>query len=183
MAGSALHRAVSTTRIIGIDPGSRRTGYGVIDTDGQRSTHIANGCIKLHDTALPERLKNIYSGLSEVIRTLRPDEMAIELVFMHRNADSALKLGQARGAAIVAGVNADLPVFEFSATQVKQAVVGVGHATKEQVQHMIKVLLRLDGAVQADAADALAVALCYAHRRQSPLLTGRAAAGAWSRPR
>ncbi len=153
------------TRIIGVDPGSRITGYGVIDSDGQRSVHVANGCIRMQDEPLPKRLNIIFAGLSDVIALYRPDEMAIELVFMNRNADSALKLGQARGAAIVAGAQAALPVFEFTATQVKQAVVGMGHAAKAQVQHMIKVLLCLNSAVQGDAADALAVALCHSHRR------------------
>ena len=150
-------------RILGIDPGSRFTGYGIIDVDGPRSSYVVSGCIRIKEGALPERLKQIFEGVSEVVEEFRPDQMAVEMVFMHRNADSALKLGQARGAAIVAGVTRGLPVAEYTPQQIKQAVVGGGRAAKEQVQHMVKVLLGLQGAIQADAADALGVALCHAH--------------------
>lgn len=153
------------TRILGIDPGSRITGYGVIDTDGQRSRHVTSGSIRLQDGSLPQRLQAIFEGVTDIVHTYQPEEMAIEIVFMNRNADSALKLGQARGAAIVAGVNAALPVYEFTATQIKQAVVGAGHAAKNQVQHMMRVLLGLDHTPDADAADALAVAICHSHHR------------------
>lgn len=150
-------------RILGIDPGSRFTGYGIIDVDGPRSVYVVSGCIRIKEGPLPERLKQVFDGVSEVVEEFHPDEMAIEMVFMHRNADSALKLGQARGAAIVAGVNRGLSVAEYTPQQIKQAVVGGGRAAKEQVQHMVKVLLGLQGNIQADAADALGVALCHAH--------------------
>jgi crossover junction endodeoxyribonuclease RuvC len=151
------------TVIIGIDPGSRRTGYGVIRLDGNRNIHVASGHIDL--TAYPalERLRYIYLGLQEVIATYRPHEAAIEQIFMHENPNSALKLGQARGAAIVA-FDA-IPVAEYSARQVKKSVVGQGAAKKEQVQFMVQRLLNLTGGLQADTADALAVALCHAHAR------------------
>lgn len=150
-------------RILGIDPGSRFTGFGVIDTEGTRLSYLASGCIRITDSELPGRLKTIFDGMSEIVRTHQPDLVAIERVFMARNADSALKLGQARGAAITAVIQHDLPVAEYTALQIKQAVVGNGHAGKEQVQHMVRVLLSLGGAPQADAADALACAICHAH--------------------
>jgi crossover junction endodeoxyribonuclease RuvC len=155
------------TRILGIDPGSRITGYGVIDMAGQRSLHVASGCLKVPEGGLPERLKAIFDGVNDVIRRHRPEEMAVEVVFMNRNADSALKLGQARGAAIVAGVQQKLPVFEFTPTQIKQAIVGRGRADKAQVQYMVKVLLGLNQVPETDAADALAVALCHGHIRET----------------
>lgn len=150
------------TIIIGIDPGSRRTGYGVIRLDGNRHIYLTSGYLNL--TALPvcDRLRQIYLGLQQVMQTYQPNEAAIEQIFMQENASSALKLGQARGAAIVA---LDVPVAEYSARQVKKSVVGSGAATKEQVQFMVKRLLNLSGNLQADAADALAVALCHAHAR------------------
>ncbi len=150
-------------RILGVDPGSRITGYGIIDFDGERSVHVASGCIKTADGELPQRLGMIFTGLAEVIDTYLPQEMAVEKVFLNRNADSALKLGQARGAAVVAGVERALPVFEFTATQIKQSIVGRGHADKGQVQHMVKILLCLRETPPVDAADALAVALCHGH--------------------
>lgn len=155
-----------TIRILGIDPGSRITGYGVIDMAGGRTVHVASGCIQIRDKALPERLKTIFEGVTALVQDYRPHEMAVELVFMNRNADSALKLGQARGAALVAGVNQRLPIFEFTPTQIKQAIVGQGHASKVQVQYMVKSLLGLVHTPSPDAADALAVALCHAHTRQ-----------------
>ncbi len=154
---------MSTRRILGIDPGSRITGIGVIETDGQRTQHIYSACLRLGDRPLPERLGLIFSGISEAIRTYHPDEMGIENVFVSNNAASALKLGQARGAAICAGVMLHLPVHEYSPKEVKLATVGKGSADKLQVQHMVKILLNLQGKLQADAADALAVALCHAH--------------------
>lgn len=153
--------------ILGIDPGSRLTGYGVIQQQGSRSEYISSGCIRLPEADLSERLKHIFQGVSEIIRQHQPVFFAIEQVFMARNADSALKLGQARGAAIVAATQFELPVFEYSARQVKQAVVGTGAADKAQVQHMVKAILKLPGNPQADAADALAVALCHGHTQQS----------------
>lgn len=150
-------------RILGIDPGSRITGYGIIDFDGDRSVHVANGCIKCAEGEFPQRLGTIFAKLVEVIEAYSPQEMAVEKVFLKRNADSALKLGQARGAALVAGVQHDLPVFEFTATQIKKSIVGRGHADKVQIQHMVKVLLCLQETPPTDAADALAVALCHGH--------------------
>jgi crossover junction endodeoxyribonuclease RuvC len=152
-----------TLTILGVDPGSRITGFGVIKMDAGRSVHVDSGTIPLADLPMPERLGKIFRVLSSIILQHPPDEVAIERVFMHRNADSALKLGQARGAAIVACANVDLPVYEYSATQIKQAIVGRGHADKEQVKHMIKALLCLPKLPPADAADALATAICHGH--------------------
>lgn len=151
-------------RVLGIDPGSRITGYGIIDQEGNRLVHVDNGAI-FTDTRGPFslRLLGVYRGLSEIIDRYRPDAMAVEDIFFATNVQSALKLGQARGAAIVAGVNSGLPVFEYSALQVKQAVVGHGRATKEQVQKMLRVLLNLPEIAQEDASDALAVAVCHLH--------------------
>ena len=153
--------------ILGIDPGSRITGYGVIRMQAGRMEYLGSGCIRTSGETLAPKLKQIYDGVSEVIQQFRPELFAIEQVFMARNPDSALKLGQARGAAIVAAANAGLVVAEYSARQVKQSVVGHGGADKEQVQHMVCQLLKLPGAPQADAADALAVALCHGHTTQS----------------
>ncbi|WP_375055416.1 crossover junction endodeoxyribonuclease RuvC [Zobellella sp. DQSA1] len=153
--------------ILGIDPGSRITGYGVVRQTGNQMEYLGSGCIRMADDELAPRLKRIYDGVSEIILQFRPGLFAIEQVFMARNPDSALKLGQARGAAIVAAANAGLEVAEYSARQIKQAVVGQGGADKTQVQHMVCKLLNLPGTPQADAADALAVALCHGHTRQS----------------
>lgn len=150
------------TIIIGIDPGSRRTGYGVIRLEGNRHIHLASGFIDITAYPVAERLRKIYLGLQEIIQLYQPREAAIEQIFMHENPNSALKLGQARGAAIVA---LDVPVSEYSARQVKKSVVGHGAAKKEQVQFMVQRLLNLSGKLQADAADALAIALCHAHAR------------------
>jgi crossover junction endodeoxyribonuclease RuvC len=155
------------TRILGIDPGSRVTGYGIIDQDGQRLVHVTSGCIQARGESLAERLGTIFSGISAIIGQYLPEELGIERVFMNRNADSALKLGQARGAAICAGVQCRVPVAEYAAREVKQAVVGRGGATKEQVQHMICVLLSLPAPPPSDAADALAVAVCHGHHRET----------------
>lgn len=150
-------------RILGIDPGSRITGYGIIDSDGRRSVHVASGCIRMKEQALPERLGTIFQQVSELVATHSPQEMAIEEVFMAKNAASALKLGQARGAAICAGVSAGLPVSEYAARSIKQSVVGSGGADKEQVQHMVQRILNMPDKLASDQADALAVALCHAH--------------------
>ncbi|GAB3039141.1 crossover junction endodeoxyribonuclease RuvC [Bowmanella dokdonensis] len=161
--------------ILGIDPGSRLTGYGLLRQVGSKFEYLGSGCIRLPDGELPGRLQQIFNGVTELISQFQPDQMAVEQVFMARNPDSALKLGQARGAAIVAGTNQGLPVFEYSARQIKQAVVGKGSASKEQVQHMVTYLLKLPGRPQADAADALAVALCHGHTQQSLIkLAGQA---------
>ncbi len=149
--------------ILGIDPGSRITGFGVIRTRGQDFDYIASGCLRVETGTLASRLQQIYDGLSEVIRNYHPDEAAVEQVFMARNADSALKLGQARGVAIVAASSHALNVNEYSARQIKQAVVGYGAADKAQVQHMVSTLLKLNSKPQSDAADALAVAICHSH--------------------
>lgn len=151
-------------RIIGIDPGSRITGYGIVNLNGNRLIHVDNGAIHTDSHKdFPVRLQKIYRGLTEIVERYRPDAMAVENIFFATNAQSALKLGQARGAAIVAGVNAGLPVFEYTALQVKQAVVGQGRASKDQVQKMLRVLLNLPEVAQEDASDALAVAICHAH--------------------
>jgi crossover junction endodeoxyribonuclease RuvC len=168
------------TRILGIDPGSRVTGFGVIDSDGKSSAHVAHGCIDVEAGTLAERLKLVFEGVRRVVDHYRPDEMAVELVFMYRNPDSALKLGQARGAAVVAGALADLPVYEFTPAEIKLAVVGMGRAEKAQVQHMVKVLLRLNEVPPSDAADALAVALCHGHTRGSPLPVRGRRRGRWA---
>lgn len=153
--------------ILGIDPGSRRTGYGVINAHGSKLEHVGHGCIQLPEAELPDRLKRIFDELSLVITRHCPQLVAVEQVFMSKNAGSALKLGQARGAAITAAVTQELPVAEYSARQIKQAVVGTGAAQKEQVQHMVKALLKLSEIPQEDAADALATAICHAHSQQS----------------
>ena len=155
------------TRILGIDPGSRVTGYGIIDQQGQQLSYVASGCIRTQGQALPERLGIIFSGVIDIIGEFLPEEMGIERVFMNKNADSALKLGQARGAAICGSVHLQLPVSEYAAREIKQAVVGKGGATKEQVQHMVCVLLALQKKPPSDAADALAVAICHGHHRET----------------
>ena len=150
--------------ILGIDPGSRITGYGLISKEGNRLIHIDNGAIFTQSAKdFPQRLQQIFHGLSAVIEQYQPEAVAVENVFLAKNAQSALKLGQARGAAIVAAVCVGLAVYEYTALQVKQAVVGSGRAEKQQVQHMIKVLLNLPEIAQEDASDALAVAVCHAH--------------------
>ena len=154
------------TRILGIDPGSRLTGYGLIDSDGQHARYVSSGCLKISGDSLPGKLGMIFTELSALIGEFRPQQLAIENVFMHRNADSALKLGQARGAAICAAVTCDVPVAEYAAREVKQSVVGKGSADKQQVQHMVRVLLNLDKTPQADAADALAIALCHSFQQR-----------------
>jgi len=153
--------------ILGIDPGSRITGFGVINAVGHKLEYIASGCIRMTELELPEKLGQIFDGVTELINLHQPQEFAIEQVFMGKNADSALKLGQARGVAIVAAVQQGLPVAEYAARAVKQAVVGRGGAGKEQVQHMVQVMLKLPGKPQADAADALAIAITHAHTRAS----------------
>ncbi|KFI24000.1 crossover junction endodeoxyribonuclease RuvC [Nitrosococcus oceani] len=159
-------------RILGIDPGSRITGYGLIETNNKKTIYIAAGCIRAGEGGLAERLGQIFQGITGIIQDYHPDEVAVEQVFMHQNPGSALKLGQARGAAICAAVNAVLPIFEYTPSQVKQAVVGRGDAAKSQVQYMIRLLLKLPAEPATDAADALACALCHEHA--GPLLAGLA---------
>lgn len=159
-------------RILGIDPGLRITGFGVIDQVGGKLQYVASGCIKTQAahtkdaTHLPERLKLILDGIAEIVATYHPTQAAIEKVFVNVNPQSTLLLGQARGAALSALVLAGLPVAEYTALQVKQAVVGHGKAVKEQVGHMVRKLLNLSGDPGADAADALACAICHAHGGQ-----------------
>lgn len=154
-------------RILGIDPGLRVTGFGVIEKLGSKLAYVASGCIKSDEKSpLPERLGTIFAGLQELLALHRPEQVAVEKVFVNVNPQSTLLLGQARGAAICAAVAAGLPVAEYTALQVKQAVVGNGHAAKEQVQHMVKRLLSLTGDPSPDAADALACAICHAHGGQ-----------------
>ena len=158
---------MSTRRILGIDPGLRVTGFGVIEMQGNRLAYVASGCIKSNDKqSLPERIATLFGGIGEVIATYHPDQAAVEKVFVNVNPQSTLLLGQARGAAVAALVHAGLPVAEYTALQVKQAVVGHGKAAKAQVQHMVVRLLELPGAPAADAADALACAICHAHGGQ-----------------
>lgn len=149
--------------ILGIDPGSRITGYGVIRQQGRQLQYLGSGCIRMQDKDMPGRLKQIYAGVSELIIQFKPDEFCIEQVFMSKNADSALKLGHARGSAIVAAVNQDLPVYEYAARLIKQTVTGSGGAEKTQVQAMVMDMLKLQSKPQIDASDALAVAICHAH--------------------
>lgn len=150
-------------KILGIDPGLRTTGFGVISKQGNQLAYVASGTIKTADADLPQRLKTILAGVSEIVRTYAPDCAAIEKVFVNVNPQSTLLLGQARGAAICGLVSADLAVAEYTALQIKQAVAGHGKAQKQQVQDMVQRLLKLPGAPGADAADALAVAICHAH--------------------
>lgn len=163
---SPFARPSSPIRILGIDPGLRSTGFGVIDVDGQHKHYVASGCIKTQSGELSERLKVILDSLRIVIAQHKPDQVSVEKVFVNVNPQSTLLLGQARGAAICAAVLADLPVGEYTALQVKQAVVGNGHAEKEQVQLMVQRLLKLSGTPSPDAADALACAICHAHGGQ-----------------
>jgi crossover junction endodeoxyribonuclease RuvC len=152
-------------RILGIDPGSQRTGYGVIECGGANSTSLVHGCIAVQGASLNDRLRRIFEGMQALIERFQPDEVAIERVFVNRNVDSALKLGHARGAALCA-VPAAMPVFEYTPRAVKLAIVGFGGAEKVQVAHMIRRLLTLQGKLSSDASDALAVAICHAHSRR-----------------
>jgi len=176
--------AAAPLRILGIDPGSQRTGVGIIEADATGKLRcLLHATLAVADEeTFPLRLKRIYDGLSAIIDAHAPAEAAVERVFMARNADSALKLGQARGAAICAAVGRGLAVHEYAPNAIKQSVVGKGHAGKEQVQHMVGVLLGLREPVQADAADALAVAITHAHLRASETRTG-IAPGQWRRRR
>ena len=150
-------------RILGLDPGSRITGIGIID--GERLVHAES--LRLGDGPMPERLGRIFAGVGELIERFQPEIAAVETVFMSRNAQAAIKLGQARGAAVCAAVAAGLEIHEYAPRAIKQAIVGRGGAAKEQVQHMIRVLLKLSEAPAEDAADALAVALCHLHTAQT----------------
>ncbi|MCP4286361.1 MAG: crossover junction endodeoxyribonuclease RuvC [Gammaproteobacteria bacterium] len=165
-------------RILGIDPGSRVTGYGIIVSDGNRSRHLASGCIRLTGDDFPARLGEIYLRIAGLVAEYAPEEMAIEQVFVAKNPSSALKLGQARGAAICAAVVAGLPVSEYTPRMIKQSVVGTGGADKEQVQHMVRRILGVQEKLVPDQADALAVAISHAHTsslrfRSDGIMTGR----------
>jgi crossover junction endodeoxyribonuclease RuvC len=169
--GRAPRLAAAAVRILGIDPGSQITGYGLIEAAGQETRHVASGCIRTPAGELPQRLRAIYAAVAGLMASYVPAEVAIERVFLSRNPDSALKLGQARGAALCATFGVEVSIYEYAPRAIKQAVVGNGGADKHQVQHMVKVLLRLD---RAPAADALAVALCHAHLRRTAALLAQA---------
>ncbi len=155
--------ATVASRILGLDPGLRVTGFGVVDQLGSRLRYVASGCIRTADGELPGRLKTLLDGVREIIANYQPDIAAVEKVFVNVNPQSTLLLGQARGAVICGAVSCELPVVEYTALQVKQSVVGYGKAAKEQVQHMVQRLLTLDACPGSDAADALACAICHAH--------------------
>ena len=161
----AAVRPAVTVRILGVDPGSRRTGFGIIECRGGDYVHVAHGCLNVGGALMAERLRLIFDGLQALIGEHQPAEVAVERVFVNRNVESALKLGQARGAALCA-VPRGLPVFEYAPRAIKLAVVGSGAAEKAQVAHMITALLRLSGRIGPDASDALAVAVCHAHSRR-----------------
>lgn len=158
---------MQVTRVLGIDPGSRITGWGVVDSTPTSNHYIACGAIKIQAETFPQRLLQIFTAIDEIIDNYHPQEAAIEQVFMHKNAASALKLGQARGAAICAVTRVGIEVAEYAARQVKQALVGKGSADKMQVQHMVKILLNIQGDLQMDASDALGICLCHCHHRQT----------------
>ena len=168
-------------RILGIDPGSRVTGFGVLDFVSDRPSYVASGTISSIEGDFPDRLRQIYSSVGEIVSRYRPGIVAIESVFVHKNAGSALKLGQARAAALCASFAYDVEVFEYAPREIKQAIVGTGSASKEQVQHMIVSLLDLKGVPAADAADALAAALCHGHQRRTRRLLEAALPAAESR--
>jgi crossover junction endodeoxyribonuclease RuvC len=161
------------TIILGIDPGSRITGYGIIEASENALRYIDSGCIRTSGEALSERLLQIFNGLCDLLDQYQPNEVAIEQVFMHENPNSALKLGHARGVAMVACASHRLPVSEYAARSVKQSVVGYGGAQKVQVKQMVVLLLNLNRAPQTDAADALAIAICHSHTRHTPLTPKR----------
>ncbi len=166
-------------RILGIDPGSRVTGYGIIDTDGAATRYVASGCVRVGDGPFMSRLEAIFTGIGALVAEYAPVSVAIEQVFVHKNADSALKLGQARAASICATFAGNATLHEYAPREIKQAVVGSGAAAKQQVQHMVKAILALDATPVSDEADALAVAICHAHSFR--LRTGVAARSSTAR--
>ena len=168
-APEALAAAAAGVRVLGLDPGSRATGFGVVDTGRQGPRYVASGAIRTTGPELADRLRQIYAGVAALVAEYHPAEIAIERVFVNRNPDSALKLGQARGAALSATFGCPARIYEYSPRQVKKGVVGTGAAEKAQVQRMVCVLLALEGRLGADAADALAIALCHAHGRAARL--------------
>ena len=163
-------------RVLGIDPGSQRTGFGILDAAGPRLTYVASGVIRTQDGDFAVRLREIYRCMQGVVAQYQPQEIAIERIFVNRNVDSALKLGQARGAAICGTANANASVFEYAPREIKLAVVGSGGAEKAQVQLMMKSILRLQSPVTSDAADALAAAVCHALRGRVRASVARSAA-------
>jgi len=173
-AGFVTASAVATrVRVLGIDPGSRRTGFGVIDCAGPNLVHVASGAIAVSGRQFTDRLRTIFDRMREIIGEYRPEEIAIERVFVHKNADSALKLGQARGAALCAVLNGEMRVFEYAPRAVKHTVVGYGGAEKAQVAWMVRRALAFEGKLTADAADALALAICHAQNRSFLRRVGR----------
>ena len=164
-AVAALPLARAQVRVLGLDPGSRTTGFGVIDAGGAAPRYLASGAIRTGSGDFASRLHAIHAGVAALMAEYRPTEVAVERVFVSRNAESALKLGQARGAALCATFGGEATLYEYSAREVKLAVVGSGAAEKRQVQRMVRALLLLEGVLGADAADALAIALCHAHGR------------------
>lgn len=172
-----------SVRILGIDPGSRKTGYGIIDTHKNTSNHVDSGCIYVKGDSFPDRLGYIFQQVTEIIAQYQPHELSIEQVFVNKNIDSAMKLGHARSAAICAAVNAGLKVHEYAPKAIKSAVVGTGNASKQQVQHMMSMLLKLEPGLQEDQADALGIALCHAHNRdlvgKIALPSRRRSSGRW----
>lgn len=164
-------------RILGIDPGSRTTGYAVIDSDGIRSRRVASGCVRVGQHPWPDRLGLIFSEIADLVRTYAPQEMAVEQLIFARDPVAALKLGQARGAILCAGLQGGMRIHEYSPKSVKRAVVGTGGAEKSQVQHMVRILLALDAEPSEDEADALALAICHANSLGLP--TRKRASSSW----
>lgn len=178
-AGTLRPTSAAPVRILGIDPGSRFTGWGVIEARGHALKHIAHGCIRTGDGPLAPRLKIIHDGLAATMAEHLPAEYAVEEVFMRVNIGTALILGQARGVAVLAGALHGLPFAEYAPAQIKRAVVGSGRADKAQIQHMVKILLKLQGEMSPDAADALAIAICHAHVRGTVVHGHKALKGRW----
>jgi crossover junction endodeoxyribonuclease RuvC len=168
---------ITTVRVLGIDPGSQRTGFGVLDAAGTRLTYVASGVIRTSQADFASRLCEIFRCMQTIVTQYQPHEIAIEKVFVNRNPDSALKLGQARGAAICGTAESKADIYEYATRQIKQAVVGSGSAEKSQVQMMMRSILKLDGPVSADAADALAAAVCHALRGRVRASLQRAGGG------
>jgi crossover junction endodeoxyribonuclease RuvC len=173
-AEPAVAAAPGRCRVLGLDPGSLRTGFGIVDCDGPAQVHVASGCIRAAGTTLAQRLLSIHEGVAALVHEHRPDEIAIERVFIHRNPDSALKLGQARGVAICAAAQLGAPVFEYAPQAVKLALVGHGAAEKEQVAKMVRVILGITMELPLDATDALAIGLCHGQGRRLNHLTALA---------
>ena len=174
---ATLASAVFPCRVLGLDPGSLRTGYGIVDCSIRGEVHIVSGCIRTRGDGLAQRLLEIHEAVRALVEAHQPNEIAIERVFMHRNADSALKLSQARGAALSAAVTGQASVFEYAPRAIKLAVVGTGAADKAQVSHMVRMLLKIPAPTSSDASDALGVALCHALARRATRLVAMASNG------